>query len=208
MRWRKSSVGSSEEENRNSQIISWAKENGCWESDFRWFVDVYLPSFLPVRGLDFLARVDLLETRWFADREVVQEICCSAACACELHYELDPQRTSIVVTKDFWLWEMAMQRWSNQYPGTSPQTSNNWKGQMKSSKNSQSPWSLYADPEMKRKKRVATYKVLTVEGKMKQTVRNSCRWLKAKFIEARYGWWWWWWWWCMGGGGQRPPPAT
>jgi hypothetical protein len=39
-----------------------------------------------------------------------------------------------------------------------------------------------------------------VEGKMKQTVRNSCRWLKAKFIEARYGWWWWWWCWCMGRG--------
>ncbi|CAK9278595.1 unnamed protein product, partial [Sphagnum jensenii] len=56
-------------------------------------------------------------------------------------------------------------------------------------KKSTPSWSLYSDPEMKRKKRVATYKVFTVEGKVKQTVRSGCRWLKAKYIEMRYGWW-------------------
>jgi hypothetical protein len=85
---------------------------------------------------------------------------------------------------------MAMQRRNTiQYPGTtSPESSYNWKGQIKNKKSTPS-WSLYSDPEMKRKKRVATYKVFTVEGKVKQTVRSGCRWLKAKYIEMRYGWW-------------------
>lgn len=84
---------------------------------------------------------------------------------------------------------MAMQRWNNQYPGTTPESSYTWKGQTQS-KSSQPSWSTVVDPEMKRKKRIATYQVFTVEGKMKQTMRNSCRWLKAKYIGARYGWWW------------------
>lgn len=44
------------------------------------------------------------------------------------------------------------------------------------------------DAEMKRKKRVASYKVLAVEGKMKSSVRNSFKWLKTKYTEIRYGW--------------------
>ncbi|CAM6037861.1 unnamed protein product [Sphagnum compactum] len=83
---------------------------------------------------------------------------------------------------------MAMQRGNNQYPGTTPESSYTWKGQTQS-KSSQPSWSNVVDPEMKRKKRIATYQVFTVEGKMKQTMRNSCRWLKAKYIGARYGWW-------------------
>lgn len=47
---------------------------------------------------------------------------------------------------------------------------------------------LQTDPEMRRKKRVAKYKVFTVEGKVKQTVRSSCRWIKEKYLEVRYGW--------------------
>lgn len=54
-------------------------------------------------------------------------------------------------------------------------------------KNRSSSW-LQTDPEMRRKKRVAKYKVFTVEGKVKQTVRNSCRWIKEKYLEVRYGW--------------------
>jgi hypothetical protein len=46
------------------------------------------------------------------------------------------------------------------------------------------------DPEMKRKKRVASYKVFTVEGQMKSSVRNSWRWIKNKYLDLRYGWWW------------------
>ncbi|XP_073397030.1 uncharacterized protein [Physcomitrium patens] len=43
------------------------------------------------------------------------------------------------------------------------------------------------DPEIKRKKRVAKYKVFTLEGKVKDTVRSSCRWIKNKYLVVRYG---------------------
>ncbi|KAK1362772.1 Type 1 diacylglycerol acyltransferase [Heracleum sosnowskyi] len=44
-------------------------------------------------------------------------------------------------------------------------------------------WS-FNDPELKRKKRVAGYKVYTVEGKMKGSLRKSFRWIK----DVVYGW--------------------
>nr|PNR63376.1 hypothetical protein PHYPA_001802 [Physcomitrium patens] len=47
---------------------------------------------------------------------------------------------------------------------------------------------LQADPETRRKKRVARYKVFTVERKVKESVRSGCRWIKNKYIEVRYGW--------------------
>ncbi|KAL2635533.1 hypothetical protein R1flu_007012 [Riccia fluitans] len=51
-------------------------------------------------------------------------------------------------------------------------------------------WDLgMSDPEVKRKKRVASYKVFTVEGKVKASVRSGFRWIKNKYIEVRYGWW-------------------
>jgi hypothetical protein len=40
-------------------------------------------------------------------------------------------------------------------------------------------WS-FNDPEMQRKKRVASYKVYTVEGKVKGSLRKSFRWLKDR----------------------------
>ncbi|XP_042493858.1 uncharacterized protein LOC122073348 [Macadamia integrifolia] len=43
------------------------------------------------------------------------------------------------------------------------------------------------DPELKRKKRVASYNVLTMEGKLKSSVRNSFKWIKTKFTDIRYG---------------------
>jgi hypothetical protein len=49
--------------------------------------------------------------------------------------------------------------------------------------------SWFADPETQRRKRVAKYKIITMEGKAKQTVRSSFRWLKAKYIAVRYGVW-------------------
>lgn len=82
---------------------------------------------------------------------------------------------------------MSMERRNDQYSGSNPESSYNFKGRSKS-KTSRSSW-MISDPEVKRKKRVATYKVFTVEGKVKATVRSSCRWLKAKYIEVRYGWW-------------------
>ncbi|KAK1375913.1 Type 1 diacylglycerol acyltransferase [Heracleum sosnowskyi] len=59
--------------------------------------------------------------------------------------------------------------------------------QMKKVKNNQGSigksWS-FNDPEMKRKKRVAGYKVYAVEGKMKGSLRKSFRWIK----DIVYGW--------------------
>lgn len=46
-----------------------------------------------------------------------------------------------------------------------------------------------SDPEMKRKKRVASYNLFTVEGKVKSSVRGSFKWIKTKFSEIRYGAW-------------------
>lgn len=59
--------------------------------------------------------------------------------------------------------------------------------QMKKVKNNQGSigksWS-FSDPEMKRKKRVAGYKVYAVEGKVKGSLRKSFRWIK----DIVYGW--------------------
>ncbi|KAJ9183604.1 hypothetical protein P3X46_007433 [Hevea brasiliensis] len=49
-------------------------------------------------------------------------------------------------------------------------------------------WSL-SDPEFQRKKRVASYKMYTVEGKVKLSFRRSFRWLKDKYSRVVYGWW-------------------
>ncbi|KAG0488841.1 hypothetical protein HPP92_007482 [Vanilla planifolia] len=45
------------------------------------------------------------------------------------------------------------------------------------------------DPEFQRKKRVATYKVYSAEGKVKGSFRKSFRWLKDRYTEVVYGWW-------------------
>ncbi|PRQ46881.1 hypothetical protein RchiOBHm_Chr2g0093771 [Rosa chinensis] len=47
-------------------------------------------------------------------------------------------------------------------------------------------WS-FSDPELQRKKRVASYKVYTVEGKLKGTLRKSFRWLKETCDRVVYG---------------------
>nr|XP_043629638.1 uncharacterized protein LOC122600924 [Erigeron canadensis] len=49
-------------------------------------------------------------------------------------------------------------------------------------------WS-FNDPEFQRKKRVASYKVYSVEGKVKGSFRKSFRWLKDKYTNVVYGWW-------------------
>lgn len=48
-------------------------------------------------------------------------------------------------------------------------------------------WS-FNDPELQRKKRVASYKVYTVEGKVKGSLRKSFRWLKERCSRVVYGW--------------------
>ncbi|KDP33854.1 hypothetical protein JCGZ_07425 [Jatropha curcas] len=49
-------------------------------------------------------------------------------------------------------------------------------------------WS-FNDPELQRKKRVASYKVYTVEGKVKGSLKKSFRWLKDRYSRVVYGWW-------------------
>ncbi|KAH7295554.1 hypothetical protein KP509_27G054600 [Ceratopteris richardii] len=56
------------------------------------------------------------------------------------------------------------------------------------SKSKSASWSM-DDPEMKRRRRVASYKVYAVEGRVKYSLRKSVRWIKDKYLEMRYGWW-------------------
>ncbi|XP_052211222.1 uncharacterized protein LOC127814039 [Diospyros lotus] len=49
-------------------------------------------------------------------------------------------------------------------------------------------WS-FNDPEFQRKKRIASYKVYTVEGKVKGSLRKSFRWLKDRYTLVVNGWW-------------------
>ena len=43
------------------------------------------------------------------------------------------------------------------------------------------------DPELKRKKRIASYNVFTMEQKLKSSVRGSFKWVKSKLSDIRYG---------------------
>lgn len=47
--------------------------------------------------------------------------------------------------------------------------------------------SASSDPELKRKKRVASYNVLTMEGKLKSSFKSRFKWIKTKFTDIRYG---------------------
>ncbi|KAK9070210.1 hypothetical protein SSX86_010610 [Deinandra increscens subsp. villosa] len=42
------------------------------------------------------------------------------------------------------------------------------------------------NPEVKRRKRVASYNMYTMEGKLKSSIRNSFKWIKNKFTNT-YG---------------------
>ncbi|XP_057978498.1 uncharacterized protein LOC131164950 [Malania oleifera] len=57
-----------------------------------------------------------------------------------------------------------------------------------SSSSSSKSWG-FNDPELQRKKRVASYKVYAVEGKMKGSLRKSFRWVKDTYTQMVYGWW-------------------
>nr|GEU78484.1 phosphonates import ATP-binding protein like [Tanacetum cinerariifolium] len=59
---------------------------------------------------------------------------------------------------------------------------------LKKEKSTAKSWS-FNDPEFQRKKRVASYKVYSVEGKVKGSFRKSFRWLKDKYSNVVYGWW-------------------
>ncbi|KAL0908058.1 hypothetical protein M5K25_022524 [Dendrobium thyrsiflorum] len=46
----------------------------------------------------------------------------------------------------------------------------------------------FNDPEVQRRKRIAGYKIYSVEGKVKGSLKNSIRWLKDKYYQVVYGW--------------------
>nr|KYP74219.1 hypothetical protein KK1_006889 [Cajanus cajan] len=48
------------------------------------------------------------------------------------------------------------------------------------------PWS-FGDPETKRRKRIARYKVYAVEGKVKASLRNGIRWIKDTCSRIVHG---------------------
>ncbi|KAM7258330.1 hypothetical protein ACFE04_014071 [Oxalis oulophora] len=48
-------------------------------------------------------------------------------------------------------------------------------------------WS-FNDPELQRKRRVASYKVYSVEGKVKGSFKKSFRWIKDRCSRMVYGW--------------------
>ncbi|KAG6494638.1 hypothetical protein ZIOFF_042398 [Zingiber officinale] len=45
----------------------------------------------------------------------------------------------------------------------------------------------FSDPEMRRRKRVASYKAYAVEGKLKASLRKGFRWIKTKCSELVHG---------------------
>ncbi|XP_050218926.1 uncharacterized protein LOC126669487 [Mercurialis annua] len=65
---------------------------------------------------------------------------------------------------------------------------NNLKLKKDKSTSSCKNWSL-SDPEFQRKKRVASYKMYSVEGQVKGSFRRSFRWLKDRYTQVVYGWW-------------------
>lgn len=62
------------------------------------------------------------------------------------------------------------------------------KGKDYTGSSSSKSWS-FDDPEFQRKKRVASYKMYSVEGKVKGTFRKSFRWIKDRYTQVMYGWW-------------------
>jgi len=62
------------------------------------------------------------------------------------------------------------------------------KGKGYTGSSSSKSWS-FDDPEFQRKKRVASYKMYSVEGKVKGTFRKSFRWIKDRCTQVMYGWW-------------------
>ncbi|KAL5071645.1 hypothetical protein RYX36_022532 [Vicia faba] len=64
------------------------------------------------------------------------------------------------------------------------------KGKSDSSRSSISKsWSFGDDPEFQKKKRVASYKMYTVEGKVKGSFRKSFKWLKNRYWHVVYNLW-------------------
>ncbi|CAA2979014.1 Hypothetical predicted protein [Olea europaea subsp. europaea] len=95
----------------------------------------------------------------------------------EKYYGPPPPPTTTTRPNDF-------RPYSASYAAAPPQIKKDWKIKKDSGKS----WSFH-DPEFQRKKRLASYKAYSVEGKVKGSVRKSFRWLKYKYNQVVYGWW-------------------
>ncbi|KAF0918223.1 hypothetical protein E2562_023152 [Oryza meyeriana var. granulata] len=49
-------------------------------------------------------------------------------------------------------------------------------------------WLALGDPDLERKRRVASYKAYSVEGKVKGSFRKSFKWIKDRYLHLVYGW--------------------
>ncbi|KAF9612614.1 hypothetical protein IFM89_002210 [Coptis chinensis] len=81
--------------------------------------------------------------------------------------------------------------YSASYATSQPQVQNKemkFKKEKTSNGSSSKIWN-FNDPELQRKKRVASYKVYSVEGKVKGSFRKNFRWLKERYTQVVYGWW-------------------
>lgn len=96
------------------------------------------------------------------------------------------RRVEIVSGKSFTagnqVYAMTSRPWS---PDPAPQVPRGSQAAASSSTSSK-PWG-FSDPEMKRKKRIAKYKVYTIEGKVKASIRTGFRWIKNKCSEIIHG---------------------
>jgi hypothetical protein len=83
-----------------------------------------------------------------------------------------------------------LRSYSSSYPQTQVGSNRDLKLKKRKSASglSSKSWA-FGDPEFQRKKRVASYKMYSVEGKMKGSLRRSFRWLKDKYTQVLYGWW-------------------
>lgn len=94
-------------------------------------------------------------------------------------------RVEIVSGKSFGagnqFYAMTSRPWS---PDPAPQVPRG--SQVASSSSSSKPWG-FSDPEMKRKKRIAKYKVYTIEGRVKASIKNGFRWIRNKCSEIIHG---------------------
>jgi hypothetical protein len=57
-----------------------------------------------------------------------------------------------------------------------------------SSKSKRGRWLPLGDPDMDRKRRVASYKAYAVEGRVKGSFRKSFKWIKDRYLHLVYGW--------------------
>ncbi|XP_021747101.1 uncharacterized protein LOC110712944 [Chenopodium quinoa] len=84
-----------------------------------------------------------------------------------------------------------MRCYSASYVTTSQQQQQQIPKELKKGKSvnasSKAGW-CFSDPEMARKKRVASYKAYSVEGKIKKSFSKSFRWIKDRYSNMLQGW--------------------